>query len=64
MAGGVLLLVVQLAGSVQTNTQIDLRTQSIVQTAQDFLGSGFKTRFDAEMYFLLTMRGLLVLLRK
>ena len=44
MAGGVLLLVVQLAGSVQTNTQIDLRTQSIVQTAQDFLGIGFKTQ--------------------
>ena len=38
MAGGVLLLVVQLAGSVRTNAQIDLRTQSIVQTAQDFFG--------------------------
>lgn len=62
MAGGVLLLVVQLAGSVQANTQIDVRTQGIVQTAQDFLGIGFKPLFDAEMYYFLTKRGLLVLL--
>lgn len=62
MAGGVLLLAVQLAGSVQANAQIDLQTQSILQTGKDFLGIGMKTLFDVEMYYFLTKRGLLVLL--
>ena len=62
MAGGVLLLAVQLAGSVQANQSLYPRTYTWRENLEEFLSISLKTFFHAESYYFFTKRGLLVLL--
>ena len=62
MMGGVLLLAVQLAGSVTANAQIDLKSQSFLQTVLDFSGIGVKTLFNIELYYYVAKHGAVLLL--
>lgn len=61
MAGGVVLLALQLAGSVTANAQIELKNQSLIQTVLDFLGIGMKTLFNVELYYYAARHGLVLL---
>ena len=57
-----LLLAVQLAGSVQANQSLYPRTYTWRENLEEFLSISLKTFFHAESYYFFTKRGLLVLL--
>ncbi len=62
MAGGVLLLAVQLAGSVQSNSQVSLQSNTWMSVIKKFLIDAFRIFFHTELYYYFVKRGLLMLL--